>query len=100
MRHINIDMRGDSYLVSGDNKEPSPRREKEVKHPSPTSKHRPKSAGDQLSPNQDDFDYEDDFYDQMPDDSSPLSSPRSAWKASSPVQSIESSTQTVESKGI
>eukprot|EP00794_Sanderia_malayensis_P015737 gene15737-17322_t len=112
MRHLNIDTTGDSYVVSSDDKKKaSPPRWREEPHTTSSSqsspKPRPRSSGYEppqqssknRSTNQDEFDYEDDFFDVVPEDYSPLSSPRAVWKAHSPVQSTESSTQTVETKG-
>ena len=102
MKHMNIDKRGSSYMVSTDSKD-IPSDSKTESPPSIIdSKSRTKSTGDLASPNQDDFDYEDDFYDNSPVLASPEASPRAttAWTAAASLpQSVDTSTQTVESKG-
>lgn len=84
MQHLKFDSKGDAFLVSHD--------------VAPQNKARPKSAGEKLSPVHTDSDYED-FYDQSLSRASPLTSPKGAWKPSSPPQSVDNSTQTVENKG-
>ncbi|XP_065068759.1 uncharacterized protein LOC135694043 isoform X2 [Rhopilema esculentum] len=96
MQHLKLETRGNGYLVSQNNQ--SPPASPDENSFSSKSKPRPKSAGDQLSPNQTDSDL-DDFYNQTPPNVSPMTSSRPAWKDTDAAHSVDNATQTVESKG-
>ena len=95
MQHLKLDQKGDSFVVTHDRPTSS---KNTTEDNSSQTKSRPKSAGDKLSPNHTDSDY-DDFYDRSSSQVSPLTSPRGAWKAGTPPLSVDMSTQTVESRG-
>ena len=90
MQHLKLDPKDDSIIVSHD------RAARHADGSVSQTKPRPKSAGDALSHNQTDSDF-DDFYD--PSHFSPLASPRRAWKARTGLHSVDTSTQTMETRG-
>lgn len=91
MQHLKLEPEGDSFLVSHNgaaNTEGS----------SSQTKPRPKSVGEELNKNQADSDY-DDFYDHSSSHGELPTSPKGAWRASTPLRSVNSSTQTVHTRG-
>ena len=101
MQELKLNSSGSSFVVSEkDDRSPTTNQTDHVDQETSTqTKLRPKSAGDKLSPNHTDSDYDDDFYDHASSQVSPLTSPRSAWTEKSPRQTVDSCTQTVENKG-
>lgn len=92
MQHIKLDSSGGAFSISHNHASPRMVEQKQMKF-------RPKSAGDKLSQNHDDSDY-DDFYDRSSSHVSPMTPVSGAWKADATPQAVvDSSTQTVETKG-
>ena len=92
MQHLGLsNSKGDRFLASHD-------QTANIKDGSESQlKPRPKSAGEKLSQSQIDSDL-DDFYAPSPSDVT--FSQKRAWKAVTPPLSVDSSTQTLETRGI
>ena len=91
MQHLKLEPEGDSSLVSHNEAA-------NIESSASQTKPRPKSAGEKLHQSQADYDY-DDFYDHLPSHVEFPTSPKGAWKARNPHQSVDSSTQTVHTIG-
>ena len=104
MEHLNVQKRGDSYVLS-------PRTNKRPVSAVVTTtsgidtgslSSRPKSAGHRSpSPHHDDYNYDnDEFYERSSTEVSPINSPRDGWTSNDKATTAEISTQTVEHRGM